>query len=222
MERPRSGISSAVLYNPYMDRSRASSKASVRDKSVVEKESISDDSEDIPRQREKITMKTRKPQTETMNPPVIKDEKARRPGFFSNMKHLMEMRKAVQANISRGNTPTRAVKIEPSKSKDASMVSVKDPDQKVNTSITGAKISLNEFMDNIATQKKLTNSKLTARKFSSPTTNAVGANSLRASPTGPRLTQSREKPFNAQLMFGFKIDKNELSSMAKDLSCKLS
>lgn len=218
MQKTHSNQGSGVLYNPYIDRSRASSKASIRDRSIVEKESISEDSGDVPQKIEPRVSEKTKNQVETKNPPVLKDERAPRPGFFSNMKHLMEMRRTAQASISRGNTPKRAIKKEPTNSNENNMFAARKSEPKVNASISDVKISMKDFMDNIVTQKKLNHSKLTARKFSSPTTNTLAGSSLKVSPTGPRASQSREKSFYNQLVFGFKVNKQELSSMAHDLS----
>lgn len=218
MEKTSSNQGPGILYNPYLDRSRASSRASIRDKSIVEKESISEDSDGIPNQIAQKSNDKRKNQVETKNPPVLKDERETRPGFFSNMKHLLEMRKAAQINLSRGNTPTRSIIKEPTNSNNSKLLSLIKSETKVNTSIADAKVSMRDFMDNIATQKKLNHSKLTTRKFSSPTTAMLASSSIKASPTGPRTTLHRDKPFNGHLLVGLRIDKHELSSMANDLS----
>lgn len=218
MQKTHSNQGSGILYNPYLDRSRASSKASINDRSIVEKESISGDSADMPQKIEpKVSVKT-KNQVETKTPPVLKDEREPRPGFFSNMNHLMEIRRTAQASISRGNTLTRATKKEHTNSNQNNKFAPRKSESKVNASISDVKISMKDFMDNIVTQKKLNHSKLTARKFSSPTSNTLAGSSLKVSPTGPRESQSREKSFNNQLVFGFKVNKQELSSMAHDLS----
>lgn len=210
---------SGLLYNPYMDRkSRASSVGSIRDKSMVEKEEYSDDSEELGKPAPKVEVK--KQPIQTKSPLIISDEKQKRGGFFSNMKQLLEMRKVGQS-LSRGVIPTR--------SGDVSVRSVNvsiDRGTKTNsnteTSITAGKISMAQFMDNLATQKKINTSMLAARKLASQSKDHPES-MLKITPNVPKgmSTLNKDKTFSGGFQMNLKINKNEFSNLATDMSSKL-
>ena len=146
----RSG--SGVLFNPYLDRSRASSIGSIRDKSIVAKEEVSDDSEELGKPVQKSAVK--KSTSQVKSPLITNGITQKRSGFFSNMKQILEMRKASKPLITRGNSPTRKGDTSV-RSNDVSMVSGLKIDPHTASSITTGKISLAQFMDSLATQKKI-------------------------------------------------------------------
>lgn len=223
MEKKDSRTGSSVLYNPYLDRSRASSLNSVKgDRSVVEKEEISDDSEELGKPVMKVEIK--KSVTHTRNPLMIAENKQMRGGFFSNMKQIMDLRKPGNQSVSRGATPTRKGDTSV-RSNDVSMIGGKKLNSNTETSITAGKVSLAQFMDNLATQKKINTSKLTNRKFSSPNSEAmIPGSSLKVSPNVPKgaATISRESTMmGGGFAMNLKINRNEFSNLATDLSSML-
>lgn len=216
MEGKHNRTGSGILYNPYLDRSRISSQASIKDRSVVEKEEISDDSEELGKPANHVEVKKTSPQVRS--PLMISENKQKRGGFFSNMKQILELRKTNQS-MSRGATPTRKGDTSV-RSNDVSMVKDSKLNSNTETSITAGKVSLAQFMDNLATQKKINTSKLTARKFSSPTTDAFPGSSVKVSMNLSKVSQTanKEKPPTGGFAMNLKIGKNEFSSMATDLS----
>lgn len=209
---------SGVLYNPYLDRSRASSVGSIRDKTFVEKEEYSDDSEELAKPAPKVEAK--KTASQAKSPLITAEGKQKRGGFFSNMKQILEMKKASHQSFSRGVSPTRSGDVSV-RSINVSMSRGVKTGSNTETSITAGKISLAQFMDNLATQKKINTSMLAARKLSSQIKVAPPPDSsIKVTPGVPKglAGASKDKPFTSGFAMNLKIKKDEFSNLANDLS----
>lgn len=215
---------SGILFNPYLDRSRASSKGSVRDRSAVGIDDLSDDSEENKDASHHVKSK-KKSLVDVGAPLAKKEDSMSNSGFFSNTKHLLELKRSIQKNAIRGSTPVRQTVAPEQKQPTETSTSFvnsnkKKLNSKTNTSIADVKISFKDFMNSIETQKKINTSKLIARKFSSPFQDLPQSNTFTVSNT--KVEISKDRPFNpASFSLGFKINKNELTSMAQDMSSKL-
>ena len=216
---------SDVLYNPYLDRCRASSRASSIasgvNRSVVEKDDLSDDSEGQAKPNTRKEVKKIKVQPK--QPLMIKENTPIRGGFFSNMKNIMEMRKSMNQSISRGVTPSKN-RIASTKSID---MSPNLNNSKLNpflqSSITAGKVSLSQFIDSIATQKRINTSNITSRKLSAPNVDLRHETPIRMGLNVNKtcVTANKDKSFLAGFVLNLKIKKNDLSSMANDVSSTL-
>ena len=217
----RPGSGSGVLYNPYLDRSRNSSVASGIDRSVVEKDEVSDDSEEIGKPQSKREKK--KPAIQQRSPLIVPEGKHNRGGFFSNMKNLLEMRKSIHDTMGRGATPTRkgdisVRSVDVSKINDKSILNAE-------ASITSGKVSLAQFMDNLATQKRINTSKITARKMTASNQEITPMGSVQVVQNigAASLSPIKEKSFSGGFSLNLRIKKNEFSSIAgPEFSSKLS